>query len=84
MQEEQVRAWLHTQVRVLRQTAPSSASGNGKRAAGAQSARGEAESDSDEADDFDAPCAICGRTYYHVHKSAVRHGGRESDSSDSD
>ena len=34
------------------------------------------------AESDDAPCPICGRTYYHVHKSAVRQGGRSGSDSD--
>lgn len=78
MQVESTKAWLQ-RLGVLMREPPSSG--------GAAQADGRDSSDVDggqieEANDLGDPCPICGRTYYHVHRGAVRQGGQGGYSSD--
>lgn len=84
MQEERTVAWLR-QLGVLRSRPPLPGGSGAARAAGSGS------DDDDDADggggavnDWQEPCPLCGRTYYHVHKSGVRQGGAADADGDSD
>lgn len=48
----------------------------------AGSSSGEEGGEGGEANELGDPCPLCGRTYFHVHKRAVRQGGPDGYISD--
>lgn len=75
--------WLRC-LGVLRSKPPAYTAGTGPASAAAADSSDEEGGAVEEGDEWATPCALCGRTYPHTHKRAVRQGGAVGDTGSDD